>query len=128
MKYCVQANMQNNSGHNINTIYSLFNARSIHLYNSLHDEYLKAERDQIIRAIGRNIKRIRRQKKLTQEKISELAGINSKYLGEIERGIKNPTALVVKRLATALGVPVCEILSNEGCPLKEIRSAKDNDE
>jgi len=87
-------------------------------YNSLCDED-KGERSRIKKDFGRNIRSLRRQKGLTQEKMAELAGINPKYLGEIERGIKNPTALVVQRLASALGVPVCEILSKEGCPLKK---------
>lgn len=100
----------------------------MHVYNFLHDEDLKDLREQMLKDFGNRIRRIRRQRKLTQEQVSDKAGINPKYLGEIERGIKNPTALVVSSLATALGVPICEIISKEGCPIREIRSAENNDE
>lgn len=60
--------------------------------------------------------------------MAEMASINPKYLGEIERGIKNPTVLIAQRLATALGVPVCEILSKEGCPIKGARLSGHNGE
>lgn len=68
------------------------------------------------KAISRNIKNIRLKRKLTQEQVAELAGINPKYLGEIERGEKNPTASIVLRLSKVIGVPVCEILKSDGCP------------
>lgn len=96
-------------------------------YNSLYDED-KSERSRIKKHFGRNIRSLRRQKGLTQEKMAEMAGINPKYLGEIERGIKNPTALIVQRIAAALGVPVCEILSKEGCPIKGARLSERNGE
>ncbi len=69
--------------------------------------------------IGKNIKDIRLRKKLTQEGVADLAGINPKYLGEIERGIKSPTAVVVQKIAAALETPLCTILSANGCPCSD---------
>jgi transcriptional regulator with XRE-family HTH domain len=66
--------------------------------------------------LGRNIKNLRIKKKLTQEQVGEFAGINPKYLGEIERGEKNPTAVVIYKLSKALGVLVPEILSDKKHP------------
>ena len=86
-------------------------------YNSLFDVD-KCERTRIKKDFGNSIRVLRRQKGLTQEQMAELAGINPKYLGEIERGIKNPTAFVVQKLAAALGVPVCEIMKKICCPYK----------
>lgn len=80
----------------------------------------------MIKVFGRNIKNLRVKMGLTQEQVSEMAGINPKYLGEIERGLKNPTALVIYKLTRSLGVPFCEIISIGDCPriaessLKEI--------
>jgi len=50
--------------------------------------------------------------------VAELAGINAKYLGEIERGIKGPTVVIVEKIAAALDVPVCSLLSipERSCP------------
>ena len=90
--------------------------RDIPAYNFLqvgNDEKYKIL---MIKAFGRNIKNLRLSKKLTQEKVGELAGINPKYLGEIERGIKNPTAVVIYKLSQALGVSVAEIMSLDNYP------------
>ena len=70
----------------------------------------------MIKLVGRNIRSIRLKKNLTQERVSEIAGINAKYLGEIERGLKNPTTLVAMKLSDALHVPACKILSADHCP------------
>ena len=39
----------------------------------------------------KNIKKYRKQKGYTQEQLSELAGISTDYLSEIERGKKKPS-------------------------------------
>lgn len=88
-------------------------------YNFMHCCDSDENRGVMIKNFGSNIREIRRRQKLTQEQVAELAKINPKYLGEIERGIKNPTVTVAQRLATALGVPVCEILSKDHCPMEE---------
>ena len=41
--------------------------------------------------LGRRIREQRKQKGLTLEKLAEMAGIGSIYLGEIERGKKMPS-------------------------------------
>ncbi|MBO5747226.1 MAG: helix-turn-helix transcriptional regulator [Clostridia bacterium] len=63
--------------------------------------------------LGSQIKHIRKEKGLTQEKLSETVGITPNYLGEIERGVKTPGADVLARLAEALDVSVDYLLRNE---------------
>ena len=88
----------------------------MNLYNSsLFDDEAGCKKE-MTRAISANLKNIRLKKNLTQEQVAEIAGINSKYLGEVERGEKNPTALIIGRLSEALKVPICEILSTNNCP------------
>ncbi|HDH11703.1 MAG TPA: XRE family transcriptional regulator [Nitrospirae bacterium] len=70
----------------------------------------------MLKVFGINIKNCRLRRNLTQEEVGELAGINPKYLGEIERGEKNPTALVIFKLSRALDVSVSEILSEGDNP------------
>jgi transcriptional regulator with XRE-family HTH domain len=74
----------------------------------------------VITEFGNRIKRIRMSKQLTQERAAELAGVNPKYWGEIGRSEKCPTAFVVFKIATALQVPVCKILTDGGCPYNNI--------
>ena len=88
----------------------------MNLYNSLQSDNDAGCKEQMIKAVSTNIRNIRLKKNLTQEQVAEVAKINAKYLGEVERGEKNPTALIISRLSEALKVPICEILSMNNCP------------
>ena len=55
-------------------------------------------------ATGQRIRSLRESHKLTREQLSELSGINDKYLYEIESGKKNISAQRLYKLACALGV------------------------
>jgi transcriptional regulator with XRE-family HTH domain len=61
--------------------------------------------------VGRNVRKLRRQKGLTQEELAFAAEIDLTYVGGIERGKRNPSLLVMARIADALGVPLGRILS-----------------
>jgi transcriptional regulator with XRE-family HTH domain len=53
---------------------------------------------------GKRVRAIRKTAKITQEKAAEAAQLNSKYLGEIERGEKRPSFEAIIALAKALKV------------------------
>lgn len=53
---------------------------------------------------GKRVRTIRKAAKITQEKAAEGAGLNPKYLGEIERGEKRPSFDAILALAKALHV------------------------
>ena len=59
---------------------------------------------------GRNVRRARQQKKLTQEQLAFEAEIDLTYVGGIERGKRNPSLLVMARIADALSVPLPKLL------------------
>ncbi len=61
--------------------------------------------------VGRNVRLLRQQKGLTQEKLAVDASIDLTYMGGIERGRRNPSLLVMVRIADALEVPVAELLA-----------------
>ena len=61
--------------------------------------------------LGNRIKSLRVQKGLSQDKLGELAGLNAKYLGEVERGSSNISILNLSKLADVLGVPLVSLLS-----------------
>jgi transcriptional regulator with XRE-family HTH domain len=61
--------------------------------------------------LGRNVRRLRLQKKLTQEELAFAAEIDLTYMGGIERGRRNPSLLVMARIANALSVPLPKLLS-----------------
>lgn len=60
--------------------------------------------------LGRNVRRLRVGKELSQEAFADEAGIHRTYVSDIERGARNPTITVVERLAVALGVGADELL------------------
>jgi transcriptional regulator with XRE-family HTH domain len=61
--------------------------------------------------LGRNVRRLRQQKGLTQEELAFEAEIDLTYMGAIERGRRNPSLLVMARIAAALSVPLPKLLS-----------------
>lgn len=56
------------------------------------------------RIVGTNVRRLRVERKLTQEQLALDAGIDLTYLGGIERGRRNPSVSVLGRLALSLRV------------------------
>ena len=61
--------------------------------------------------LGRNVRRLRQQRRLTQEQLAFEAEIDLTYVGGIERGKRNPSLLVMARIADALSVPLAKLLS-----------------
>ena len=52
--------------------------------------------------VGQRIRQLRKSKGVTQDYVSELAGITSGYLGQIERGEKTPSLSTLAKIANAL--------------------------
>jgi transcriptional regulator with XRE-family HTH domain len=55
-------------------------------------------------AFGNTVRRFREAARVSQEALADLAGIHRTYIGGIERGERNPTLLMIHRLAKALGI------------------------
>ena len=66
---------------------------------------------EIHQAVGLNIHRIRKSQKLSIDRTAELAGISKSMLGQIERGVVNPTVSVLYKLAQGLHVPLEELVA-----------------
>ncbi len=60
--------------------------------------------------VGNNVRRLRLRRDLTQEQLAFEAGIDLTYLGAIERGRRNPSLMVMVRIADALSVAPVELL------------------
>ena len=54
--------------------------------------------------VGFNIRRIREERGLSQEKLADLAGLHRAYVGQIERGEKNIGLKNLEKIAKALNV------------------------
>jgi transcriptional regulator with XRE-family HTH domain len=60
--------------------------------------------------IGWNLKRLRAELEITQEDFATDSGFDRGYISGVERGVRNPSILVLERIARALGVDVAELL------------------
>lgn len=56
--------------------------------------------------LGENIKKFRKEKKWTQQQLSEISGIPKISIGRYERNETKPPVKVLTKLATALQVPI----------------------
>jgi transcriptional regulator with XRE-family HTH domain len=59
--------------------------------------------------LGRNVRRLRQQRGLTQEELAFEAEIDLTYMGGIERGRRNPSLLVIARIAKGVVGATSEI-------------------
>jgi len=59
--------------------------------------------------LGRRIAFLRKQRHLSQLALSIDAEIAKSYLSDLERGERNPSVLVLNKIATALGITLSEL-------------------
>jgi transcriptional regulator with XRE-family HTH domain len=62
------------------------------------------------RILARNLKRLRRERGLTQEELADLAGLNRNYVGMIERQENAATVDTIEGLAKALQVDALRLI------------------
>ena len=65
-----------------------------------------------MKQFGEHIRGLRKSAGLSQAELGERANINDKYLGEVERGLGNPSLEVLQRLAKALDVDVATLVGD----------------
>ncbi len=65
----------------------------------------------IRRQIGLNLRRIRLERSVSQQKIALDVDMSLSYLSNIERGKANPSIDLLGRIADSLGVPPVEFLA-----------------
>lgn len=61
---------------------------------------------------GVALRRVRRERGLSQEALAAATGLSANFVGEMERGLKAPGLGVIVRLARALDTSVQELLAD----------------
>lgn len=61
--------------------------------------------------VGENCARIRKERGLTQEQLSELCGLSQQYLSDLERGKRNPTIVTIYEIAQALKISHVDLVT-----------------
>ncbi len=64
----------------------------------------------IRRRVGVNLKRLRKSRGLSQEELAFECGLHRTYISGVERGVRNPTVLVLQEIAAALDVPAAWLI------------------
>ena len=64
-------------------------------------------------ALGRAVHRHRIAAGISQEDLADQVSLDRTYISGIERGLRNPTFLVLLRLAEVLKVPVRRLIEHE---------------
>lgn len=73
--------------------------------------------EDIYRNIGRRVREERRRRGWTQEQLAEKADSHLSFIGQLERGIKKPSLVTLKKLADAFETKAGSLL-DEGSPAK----------
>jgi transcriptional regulator with XRE-family HTH domain len=61
--------------------------------------------------VGTNVRYWRKRLKISQEELAFRAGMHWTYVSGVERGVRNPTVVILGRLAKALSVEPDVLLS-----------------
>lgn len=72
----------------------------------------KAQKDQVKKRFGAQVRQLRKAMKLSQEEVALSAGLDRSYFGAIERGEKNLSLVNIHRIADALKVGAGELFTD----------------
>ena len=75
------------------------------LANGYHNSHMTKSQEKL----GKKVKKLRKQKGLTQEGLAEKLNISRTHMGHIEQGRKSPSLKLLSKLAKALRVKVKDI-------------------
>lgn len=64
----------------------------------------------IRRHVGKNLSKIRKDRGLTQEELAFDCELDRTYISGIERGVRNPTVVIIQKIASALKVAPYKLL------------------
>ncbi|MGI4759853.1 MAG: helix-turn-helix domain-containing protein [Janthinobacterium lividum] len=68
-------------------------------------------REQTLKAFGKEVRHWRTERRLSQEKLADECGFHRTYIGQVERGERNPTLLNMLTLCRTMGVSLAEFFT-----------------
>lgn len=78
-------------------------------------------------SIGENIMRLRKELRMTQEKLAELTGLSCNSIINYEKGRRIPTVENIYKLSSALGADVIVLTQDNGLSAGETESSSQNE-
>ncbi len=71
--------------------------------------YLK---NPIVKKFGQRVRELRVSKKMSQGDLAKILGVHRTYVSGIERGLRNPSLLTLKKISKALDVNISDIVDS----------------
>jgi transcriptional regulator with XRE-family HTH domain len=59
--------------------------------------------------VANNVRRLRKARGLSQEQLAFETGLHRTYISGVERAVRNPTIVIIGKIATALGIEPMEL-------------------
>jgi len=75
-------------------------------------------KDEIVKRLGERLRKLRKERGLSQDQLAELSGLHTNYVGQVERGEKNLTIETLQKVVEGLGVSFEELFRYLG-PMKK---------
>jgi transcriptional regulator with XRE-family HTH domain len=66
--------------------------------------------EDVRKQVGNNIRKVREDKKISQEDLALRSDVHRTYISQVERGETNITILTLQRIAIALGIDIKDLL------------------
>ena len=71
------------------------------------------------RRVGLNLKRFREEQGFSQESFADHCGLHRTYISGIERGVRNPTVIILDKVAKALKVSPGQLFDDNKGPARK---------
>ncbi|MDE7392284.1 MAG: helix-turn-helix domain-containing protein, partial [Treponemataceae bacterium] len=69
------------------------------------------ENEIILKQLGQKLKQLRLNNYLSQEKLAEITGLDRTYISGLERGKRNPSYLIIRRISHVLNIDEQELFN-----------------
>jgi len=89
------------------------------MWCSLPIEMSTPPADEQLRALGRAIRRSRRERELSQEAVAATAGVHPNQVGRLERGDADVYTSTMLRIVAGIGVPLADVARAYDASLSE---------
>lgn len=63
----------------------------------------------IAKKFGLNLRKIRTERDISQERLAFLAGLHRTYISDVERGNRNISLINIEKISRALKTEVCDL-------------------
>ncbi len=72
--------------------------------------------DHFLAELGQRVRKIRAVRGMSRKVLSEVSHISERYIAQMESGQGNASIILLRRIALATGVPLDELVSEDGAP------------